>query len=455
MGRNVGRREGKSGLRDGAERRHGSKSGPEEALSPDDAGRLIRDLKIRQIELEKQNKELRRVQEELGASSRKYADLFDLAPSAYLILTAQGLIQSANLNAERLLGIERRRLLKKPLQLAFAEEYRDELNLHLRKVITDEVRCDCVLKLASSNGSGRYVEACSRAVPGPKETLILTAFLDVTDRRRHEAQIAFQASLLDQVRNAVIATDLEGRIIYWNSFAETLHLWRAHEVLGKHIVDLLVSEEDREAGEELFIKIRNSGHYQGEFPLRRKDGSVFPAFFCVSSITDARAGTTGLVGICTDITERKFAEEQLASKTMHLEEVNAAMKVLLKHRDEEKKELQENLLSNVRNLILPYLDRLKQSRLDSEQLTHLGILENHLLEIISPFSKRLSPQACTLSPMEVQVADLVRAGKTNDEIADLLHLSKNTILTHRYRLRTKLGLRNSKTALRSHLESLT
>jgi PAS domain S-box-containing protein len=402
-----------------------------------------------------QNDELRRAQVDLEASRNKYADLFDLSPVCYIILNEQGLIQSANLNAERLLGIGRRRLLKKPLQHAIAEEDRDKLHLHLRKAIKDEVRCDCVLKLVSGNGSERYIEVCSRAVPGPKEAMILTTLVDVSDRRIYEAQIAFQASLLDQVRNAVIATDLEGHITYWNSFAESLHQWQAHEVLGKYIVDLLVSEENREAGEELFMKIRSCGHYQGEFPLRRKDGSVFPAFFCVSPITDARSGTTGLVGICTDITERKHAAEQLAAKTMHLEEVNAAMKVLLKHRDEQTLEFQENILSNVRNLVLPYLDRLKQSRLDSEQLTHVGILENHLREILSPFSKRLSQQACTLSPMEVQVADLVRAGKSNKEIAELLHLSKNTILTHRYRLRNKLGLRNSKTALRSHLESLT
>jgi PAS domain S-box-containing protein len=455
MKRIMGSRDEVSELSDRAERRLSSRRGAEQALSPDDVSRLFHELQVHQIELEMQNDELRRAQEELEASRKRYADLFDLSPVCYIILTEQGLIQSANLNAVRLLGIGRRRLLKKPFHLAIAEEDRDNLYLHLRKAMKDEVCCDCVLKLVSANGSVRYVELCSRVVPSPTEAMILTALVDVSGRRIREAQIAFQASLLDQVRNAVIATDLEGHIIYWNSFAESLHQWQAHEVLGKYIVDLLVPEENREAGEELFKQIKSRGHYQGEFSLQRKDGRVFPAFFCISPMSDAHTGTTGLVGISIDISARKRAEEQLASKTMHLEEVNAAMKVLLKHRDEQKMELQEDILSNVRNLVLPYLDRLKQSRLDSEQLTHVGILENHLQEIISPFSKRLSHQACTLSPMEVQVADLVRAGKSNKEIADLLHLSKNTILTHRYRLRNKLGLRNSKTALRSHLESMT
>jgi PAS domain S-box-containing protein len=432
-----------------------SKAGKEEARTLEDALRLIHELRVHQNELELQNEKLRRAQEGFEDSRRQNADMFELAPIGYLTLDENGVILAANLEAARQLGTERRHLIKKSLQVYIDEEHRDLFYMHLRKVIRDGERHSCELKLAASDGGEHYVQADSTPIMDSMgNTLCINSIVDITGHKRREAQIAFQASLLDQVRNAVIATDLNGKIEYWNNFAETLYQWKANEVVGKHILDVIVSEENRKHADELFENIKESGSHKGEFVLRRKDASIFPAFFCVSSITDAHKLTTGFVGVIADITEHKRAEEQLQLKTAHLEEVNAALKILLRHRDEEKGELQAGVLSNVKHLILPYLDKLKQSRLDHDQMTYIGILESHIREIIGPFTKKLCQDFCNLSSMEIQVADLVKAGKTNKEIADLLHLSKNTILTHRYRLRNKLGLRNSKTNLRSHLQSL-
>jgi len=438
-----------------AERVADSKVGREEAPTLEDALRLVHELRAHQKELERQNEELRRAQEGLEDSRRQYADMFELAPIGYLTLDENGVILTANLEAARQLRTERRRLIKKPLQAYIDEGHRDLFAMHLRRVIRDGERHSCEFKLTASDGGERYVQADSTPImDNMGNTLCFNSIIDITGHKRRETQIAFQASLLDQVRNAVIATDLNGNIEYWNNFAETLYQWKANEVVGKNIIDVIVSEENRKRADELFENIKESGHRKGEFVLRRKDASIFPAFFCVSSITDAHKVTTGFVGVIADMTEHKRAEEQLELKTAHLEEVNAALKVLLRHRDEEKGELQAEVLSNVKHLILPYLDKLKQSRLNSDQVTYVSILESHLREIIAPFTKKLCQGFCNLSSMEIQVADLVKAGKTNKEIADLLHLSKNTILTHRYRLRNKLGLRNSKTNLRSHLQSL-
>ncbi|HSM90520.1 MAG TPA: helix-turn-helix transcriptional regulator [Desulfobacterales bacterium] len=79
------------------------------------------------------------------------------------------------------------------------------------------------------------------------------------------------------------------------------------------------------------------------------------------------------------------------------------------------------------------------------------ILESNLGNIISPFISQLSSNYINLTPTEIRVANLVKEGKTNKEIAALLYLSKNTILFHRHNIRTKLGLRRSKKNLRSHL----
>jgi len=161
-----------------------------------------------------------------------------------------------------------------------------------------------------------------------------------------------------------------------------------------------------------------------------------------------------------EIEERKRAEGalrkrevELKAQSHHLEEVNTALKVLLKQREDDRKELGENVLTNVKELIAPYLERLKKSHLNTNQETLVNILDSNLNNIISPFISQLSFKFFNLTPMEIKVANLVKEGKTNKEIAELLCLSKNTILFHRYNIRRKLKLKNKKINLRSHLLS--
>ncbi len=161
-----------------------------------------------------------------------------------------------------------------------------------------------------------------------------------------------------------------------------------------------------------------------------------------------------------EVEERKRAEKtlrkrevELKAQSHHLEEVNTALKVLLKQREEDKKETGENVLSNVRAFISPYVEQLKKSRLNTNQQTLVDILESNLNNIISPFISKLSSKYFNFTSMEIKVANLVKGGKTNKEIADLLYLSKNTIMFHKQNIRSKLQIKNKKINLRSHLLS--
>ena len=154
-----------------------------------------------------------------------------------------------------------------------------------------------------------------------------------------------------------------------------------------------------------------------------------------------------------EIHEREQAEVSLKVKSQHLEEVNTALKVLLKQREDDKKAIEGAVVSNVKELINPYIERLEQCRLSQNQRTLLGILESNLNNMVSPFISRISSKLLNLTPMEIKVAALVKDGKTNQEIADLLSLAKNTILVHRHHIRTKLKINNKKANLRSYLLS--
>ena len=166
-------------------------------------------------------------------------------------------------------------------------------------------------------------------------------------------------------------------------------------------------------------------------------------------------------GILIDITERKVSEEALKSKERELEtkankleDINTALNVLLEKRKVDQIELEEKIVLNVENLIKPYLDKLRQGSLDDRKKNILNIIQSNLDEIISPFTRNLSSRHYNLTPKEIQIANFIRQGTTNKEIAEILFLSVKTVEFHRDNIRKKLGIKNKKINLTSYLLSI-
>lgn len=148
------------------------------------------------------------------------------------------------------------------------------------------------------------------------------------------------------------------------------------------------------------------------------------------------------------------ANRKLKETAMHLEEANTALRVLLRKRDQDKLAFEEKILTNVRLLIEPHLESLKNSNLENRQKEHLRLMESSLKEIISPFSQRLTSKYVGLTPGELEVAYLVKEGRRTKDIAEILNLSDKTIEDYRKQLRRKLGIKNKRINLRTHLLSL-
>jgi DNA-binding CsgD family transcriptional regulator/putative methionine-R-sulfoxide reductase with GAF domain len=155
-------------------------------------------------------------------------------------------------------------------------------------------------------------------------------------------------------------------------------------------------------------------------------------------------------------TQQKLRERgaELENKSQDLEELNIALRVLLKKREEDKTALENDFLSNIKHLVQPYLKMVKSSGLDEKQRSYINILESNIIDIISPLAHKLNSRHLNLSALEIQVANLIIDGRRTKEIASLLTLSAKTIEVHRKNIRKKLGLTNSKTNLRTHLLSL-
>jgi DNA-binding CsgD family transcriptional regulator len=150
----------------------------------------------------------------------------------------------------------------------------------------------------------------------------------------------------------------------------------------------------------------------------------------------------------------KERTRELKIEKSNLEEANIAMKVLLRKREEDKKDIGDNVLTNVRKLIDPYLDKIKKTKLDGQQKAFLNIMESNLHEITSQFARKISLRELNLTPTEIQIANMIRNGNPSKEIAGIMNVSIRTVDAHRRNIRKKMGLNQKRANLRSYLLSL-
>ena len=228
------------------------------------------------------------------------------------------------------------------------------------------------------------------------------------------------------------------------------------ELLGKQAISMTTTPESIET----IMKNINSDE-TGPYEVTgiRKDGTEFPME--IRGKMMKYFGKKVRVAAIRDITERKQAENELRKQktelkiqSQHLHEVNSALKVLLKQRDEDKKELQESIVANVKELVVPYLTKLSQSKLDERQKSYISLAQASLDDIILPFIGKLSSKFLKLTPTEIQVANLIKHGKTTKDIAEILYLSVETVKFHRRNIRKKIGILNKKANLRTYLLSI-
>lgn len=201
--------------------------------------------------------------------------------------------------------------------------------------------------------------------------------------------------------------------------------------------------------------------YGLEREVEKPDGTSAILSINCSPLKDTAGGFAGIVATLDDNTDQKLNEvdrekliEELTAQSRQLEEFNDALKVLLNQRDKDKAGIEESITTNLKSLVLPYLERLRQSLLNAEQRGHLEAALSNLGELGSSFGATLRSPLYGLTPRELEVADLVKHGKSNKEAATVLCISVRSVESHRRTIRRKLGLQNKKVNLRSFLLSL-
>jgi diguanylate cyclase (GGDEF)-like protein/PAS domain S-box-containing protein len=157
---------------------------------------------------------------------------------------------------------------------------------------------------------------------------IAAAHESITERKLAESKIRLQSYLLASVEQAVIATDMNGVIIYWNPFAEKLYGWSSSEAVGRDIIEVMASETTHEQAAQVMARLKMGESWSGEFLARHRDGSSFPIQVTNSPIRDAQGKLIGITGISTDITERKKVERALQLSAMVYQAIGEAIMVI-------------------------------------------------------------------------------------------------------------------------------
>ncbi len=274
----------------------------------------------------------------------------------------------------------------------------------------------------------------------------------VAERTRElEEQLRFQQTLVDAIPLPVFVKDREQEYIGCNKAFEKIMGLKLRKLIGRTDSDLLPRETASQHDTMDRRVLRAGRTYTYDSSLIYPDGQRHQVMVSKAGFRNLDHEVAGIIGVVTDMTERLQIEEQLTARTAELEQANTALRVLLKQVNTNQEDIEEKVLHNIKDLVLPNLDRLEASIETPREQMALRMVKSSLKKITSSFSKRLSSVSYGFSPREIQVAGYIRMGKTNKDIARLLNISKSAVEFHRNNIRQKLGLRHNKTNLRSYL----
>ena len=273
--------------------------------------------------------------------------------------------------------------------------------------------------------------------------------------------------IIDSLSAHIAILDKEGIILLtnraWQEFGAVNDLQGPPDSLGQNYLSITEQAEDK-TGHIIAQGIRKviSGDLQEFFIDYPCHSPTENRWFALRVVRlQSVSGDLQVIVSHEDITPIMQAqvnlqkkEEELFQQKKMLEESNVALRVLLEHREKDRQSIEENVIANVRKLVVPYVEELNYRKLDDRSRNMIDSIRQRLEEIVSPFLNRFTSLNRLLTPREIDVAALVREGKTSKEIAELLTISVSGVDFHRKQIRNKLGLTNEKANLRSYLLSL-
>ncbi|WP_179020118.1 PAS domain S-box protein [Winogradskyella forsetii] len=257
------------------------------------------------------------------------------------------------------------------------------------------------------------------------------AMTDVTELKKAEEESRFKANLLSMVRQAAIATDLDGEVNYWNKGAEVMYGWKAEEALGMNIMQLTTLETNKEEAWQIMQLLKKGKSWSGDFKVQKKDGTNLTVKITNSPIFNENDELSGIIGISTDISKEIENKKLLKRYTKELERSNEELEqfaFVTSH------DLQEPL-----RMISSFMDQLKrkyEDQLDEKALQHIYFATDG--------AKRMKH-------IILDLLDYSRASKPSEEIEKV---NLNELIATYRQLRRKVISETSATIIASELPTI-
>ncbi|MGB6065328.1 MAG: PAS domain S-box protein [Desulfomonilaceae bacterium] len=280
-------------------------------------------------------------------------------------------------------------------------------------------------------------------------------FKDVTTIRQEESHLKQYRHIFSHMEEAIIVTDLVGNIIDWNPASERMFGYTKEQILGKSVFVLTPNPDGVQLKQHSSNVLRDGDVWKGEYEFVRGDGSRGIAFSVFALLKDDRGMAYGSVGLCHDLTERKRLEEMLTVKNQELQEKNLALNTLLRHAETERMTACERVVADLARRINDRLSRILDGRYKPQTVeTHAKLLLQELGVAPKPGTLDRSDPTLKLTEKELEVARLIRLGKTTEEIAFILNKSPDTIRLQRISIRKRLGLARKDRNLAGYLKKM-
>jgi PAS domain S-box-containing protein len=268
-------------------------------LPPADILKLVHELQVHQIELEMQNEELRRAQETITETGKRYTDLYDFAPVGYVTLDPQGIIIEVNLTGARLLGVARNTLRRTPFSLFVAPGHRRAFQAYLRQLPADGAIQSCELELHPQQGPAIAASLESLAMFGieGKVARYHTTITDITRRRNAEVELRRSEEkfrlLYDKAPLGYQSLDADGIIREVNQAWLDILGYSREEVIGRWFGDFLAPSHV-DLFPNHFAGFKDTGEVsQADFAMVRQDGTQISVSFSGREAYDHQAGLSG------------------------------------------------------------------------------------------------------------------------------------------------------------------
>ena len=267
---------------------------------------LRHELRVLQIELELQTEDWRAAQSALAQARERCAELYELAPVAYLTLTRGGVVAAANVAAATLLGVARRQLLDERFDRFVAPADGDLWRQRLAAVTQDE-RQNFEMALrnpAAASSSCRVLAECRCLASDSGATVHLT-LTDISGRYATEDQLRKLSLAVEQSPESIVITNLAGEIEYVNEAFVRIAGYPREALVGRNMSLLQSGRTPRATYAAMWDALGHGRDWHGEFINRREDGSEYVEHASISPLRQPDGRITHYVAVKQCLDERR------------------------------------------------------------------------------------------------------------------------------------------------------